>query len=109
MMAWGTLLVYETFGDQVTENGKAVCAKENTNLALTTSRLTSSLQPIGLGSGVRMQWMTDVIHDFTMTDYQKNPLEEFIVLWTVGVQSDIFKKMMESFFCKHTKNRNLSC
>lgn len=46
--------------------------------------------------------MTDVIHDFTSTDYQKNPLEEFIVLWTVGAQSDISKKM-------GVKNRNLSC
>lgn len=63
MMAWGTLLVYETFGDQVTENGKAVCAKENTNLALTTSRLTSSLQPIGLGSGVRIKEELDAVDD----------------------------------------------
>ena len=51
--------------------------------------------------------MTDVIHDFTLTDYQKNPSEEFFVLWTVGAQSEISKKM-ESFVCKHTKNRNLS-
>ena len=42
--------------------------------------------------------MTDVIHDFTLTEYQKNPSEEFFVLWTFGAQSDIFKKMMASFF-----------
>ena len=37
------LLVYDTFEAHVTENGQAVFAKENSNLALIPYRLTSVL------------------------------------------------------------------
>ena len=47
----------------MTENGKAVFAKENTTLALTTRRLTAGLQPIGLGSGVRIKEDLDAVDD----------------------------------------------
>ena len=30
-----------------------------------------------------MQWIADLIHDFTEADRQKRPLEELIVLWPV--------------------------
>ena len=40
------LLVYDTFEAHVTENVKAVFAKENSNLALIPHRLTSVLEPI---------------------------------------------------------------
>ena len=40
---WRRLLVYDTFEAHVTENEKAVFAKENSNLALIPHRLTSVL------------------------------------------------------------------
>ena len=33
--------------------------------------------------------MADGIYDFTVTDCQKNPLEELIVSWFAGASSDI--------------------
>ena len=36
-----------------------------------------------------MQLMADGIHDFTVADCQKNPLEELIVLWIAVASSDI--------------------
>ena len=32
-----------------------------------------------------MQWMADGIHDFTVADRQKNPLEELIILWIIVI------------------------
>ena len=42
--------------------------------------------------------MVDGIHDFTVVDCQKNPLEELIVLWIAGALSDISEEMIESSF-----------
>ena len=36
-----------------------------------------------------MQWMADGIHAFRVTDHQKNPLEELIVLWITRALSEI--------------------
>ena len=33
--------------------------------------------------------MADGIHDFTVADHQKNPLEELIFSWISGASSDI--------------------
>ena len=38
--------------------------------------------------------MADGIHDFTVADCQKNPSEELIVSWIVGISSDIFSEEM---------------
>ena len=41
-----------------------------------------------------MQWMADSIHDFTVTDHLKNPLEELIVSWVACALSVISEKMI---------------
>ena len=47
-----------------------------------------------------MQWMADGIHQFTVTEHQKNPLEELIVSWIARALSEISKKMIVSTFLK---------
>ena len=47
-----------------------------------------------------MQWMADGIHAFTMTDHQKNPLEELIVLWITRALSEISEEMIAPTFLK---------
>ena len=42
--------------------------------------------------------MADGIHNFTVADHHKNPLEELIVLWITGASSDISEEMIESSF-----------
>ena len=41
-----------------------------------------------------MQWMVDGIHDFTVTDHQKNLLEELIIIvpWIACALSEFFWK-----------------
>ena len=46
-----------------------------------------------------MQWMADGIHAFTVTDHQKNPLEELIVLWITRALSEISEEMIAPTFC----------
>ena len=38
--------------------------------------------------------MADGIHDFTVTEHQKNPLEELIVSWIACALSEISKKII---------------
>ena len=47
-----------------------------------------------------MHWMTDGIHDFTLTVRQKNPSEELIVSWIAVALSDISEEIIESSFFK---------
>ena len=42
--------------------------------------------------------MVDGIHDFTVADCQKNPLEELVILWITGALSDISEEIIESSF-----------
>ena len=51
-----------------------------------------------------MQWMADGIHDFTVTDHQKNPLEELIVSWKACALSEISKKIIAWTFLKCVQN-----
>ena len=62
-----SLLNYDTFEAHVTESVKAVCAKENTNLALIPCRLTSVLKTLVFPEYRKswMEWMADNIHDLT--------------------------------------------
>jgi len=45
-----------------------------------------------------MQWMADGFHAFTVTDLQKNPLEELIVLWITRALSEISEEMIAPTF-----------
>jgi len=51
-----------------------------------------------------MQWMADGIHGFTVTDHQKNPLEELIVSWIAHALSEICQEMIVSTFSKCIQN-----
>jgi len=51
-----------------------------------------------------MQWMADGIHAFTVTDHQKNPLEELIVLWITRALSEISEEMIVATFLKCIQN-----
>ena len=48
--------------------------------------------------------MADGIHDFTLTDHQKNALEELIILWIAHALSAISEKMIASTFLKCIQN-----
>ena len=47
-----------------------------------------------------MPWMADGFHAFTVTDHQKNPLEELIVLWITRALSKISEEMIAPTFLK---------
>ena len=51
-----------------------------------------------------MQWMAYGNHDFTVTDHQKNPLEELIVSWIAHSLSEIYQVMIVSTFSKCIQN-----
>ena len=51
-----------------------------------------------------MQRMADSIHDFTVTDHPKNPLEELIVAWIVPALSEISEEMIVSTFEVYPKH-----
>ena len=48
--------------------------------------------------------MADGTHDFTVTDHQKNPLEELIVSWIAHALSEICQEMIVSTFSKCIQN-----
>ena len=48
-----------------------------------------------------MQWKADGILDFTLTDHQKNALEELIISWIAHALSEISEKMIVSPHPKH--------
>ena len=48
--------------------------------------------------------MADGIHDFTVADCQKNPLEELIIRWIASASSDISEVMIESLFFNVSKS-----
>ena len=62
---------------------KALFAKEDTNLALISRRLTSVLQPLVFPEKRNswIQMMADCIHDFTVIDQAKNPSEEELIVF----------------------------
>ena len=45
-----------------------------------------------------MQWIVDGVHDFTLTDHQKNPPKELIISWITSALSDISEEMVELSF-----------
>ena len=45
-----------------------------------------------------MQWIVDGVHDFTLTDRQKNPPKELIISWITSALSDISEEMVELSF-----------
>ena len=45
-----------------------------------------------------MQWIADGIHDFSVTDHQKNPSEELIISWITSALRDISEEIVESSF-----------
>ena len=47
-----------------------------------------------------MQCMAAGIHDFTVTDNQKNPMQELIVWWIARALSEISEEMIASTFLK---------
>ena len=51
-----------------------------------------------------MQWMADGILAFRVTDHQKNPLEELIVLWITRALSEISEEMIAPTFLKCIQN-----
>ena len=51
-----------------------------------------------------MQWMVDGIHAYTVTDHQKNPLEELIVLWIACALNEICEEMIAPPFLKGLQN-----
>ena len=55
-----------------------------------------------------MQWMADGIHDFTLTDHQKNALEELIIFWIAHALSEISEKMIVSTILKCIQNMILN-
>ena len=55
-----------------------------------------------------MQWMADGFHAFTVTDHQRNPLEELIVLWITCALSEISEEMIAPTFLKCIQTRFLT-
>ena len=51
-----------------------------------------------------MQWMADGFNAFTVTDHQRNPLKELIVLWITCALSEISEEMIASTFLKCIQN-----
>lgn len=111
-----SLLVCDMFEAHVTESVKTALTRENTNLAVIPSGLTSILQPLDVSlnkpfkDGVRkrwMEWMAEGVHEFTATGRQKKPSEELILSWIAGAWQDISEEMIESSFLKCGITNNL--
>ena len=51
-----------------------------------------------------MQWMADGFHAFTVTDHQKAPFGELIVLWITRALSEISEEMIVPTFLKCIQN-----
>jgi len=85
-----SLLIDDTFVTRVTESVKAAFAKQNANLTvIIPGGLTSVLLPLYvslnklLKDGVTkrcLQWIVDIIHQFTATVHQEKRLGELIIL-----------------------------
>ena len=82
-----SLIVYDVFEAHVTESVKTAFARENTNLVVIPSGLTSLLQSLNFSLNKplkdnfkkrRMQWKADGIYGFTAGGRQKKPSEEMI-------------------------------
>lgn len=106
---WRSLLVYDVFQAHIPHPAKASFKHENTDLAVKPGGLTSILQPLDVSLNrlfkdeIRkkcMQWMTDRIHQFTTTGWQKKPSEEFICSWISEVWNDILLEMIMVAFLK---------
>jgi len=52
-----------------------------------------------------MQWIVDGIHDFTLTDHQKNLPKELIISWITSALSDISDEVVESSFLSVSRTR----
>ena len=52
--------------------------------------------------------MADSIHAFTVTEHQKNPLEELIVSCIICALSEVSEKMIVSTFLKCIQNMTLT-
>ena len=85
-----SLLINDAFVTHVTESVKAAFAKENAKLTvIIPGGLTSVLLPLYvslnklLKDGVTkrcLQWIVDIIHQFTATVHQEKRLGELIIL-----------------------------
>jgi len=102
-----SLLVFDSFEAHMTDRVKRALKRENMNLAVIPSGLTSILQPLDISlnkpfkDGVRkrwMEWMANGIHEFTVTGRQKKPSEELICSWIVDAWHEIPTDMIESSF-----------
>jgi len=103
-----SLLVFDSFEAHMTDRVKRALKRENMNLAVIPSGLTSILQPLDISlnkpfkDGVRkrwMEWMANGIHELTATGgRQKKPSEELICSWIVDAWHEIPTDMIESSF-----------
>ena len=104
-----SLPVFDSFEAHVTDRVKRALERENTNLAVIPSDLTSILKPLDVclnkpfKDGVRkrwMEWMAIGIQEFTATGRQKKPSEELICSWIADAWREIPTDMIESSFLK---------